>query len=126
MERFLWVCLGGALGSGARYLAWSALTTRLGAGFPWGTLAVNLGGSFLLSALMVIGLAGEYVSRAWWLSLTTGLMGGFTTYSTFNYETLALFRDGRVGAAAAYVVLTLLLCLAGGVLGHLAGRALVG
>ncbi len=126
MSRLLWICLGGAGGSGARYLASSWALTLLGPAFPWGTLVVNTIGSFLLGGLMHVGLSTQLLSPTLRLALTSGVMGGFTTYSTFNYETLEYVRDGALGLAALNVGTTLVLCLAAGLLGLAAARVLVG
>ena len=121
MARFLWICLGGAAGTGARYLLSGWLLRAAGPGFPWGTLAVNVLGSFLLGLLMQVALATDLR-----LALTVGVMGGFTTYSTFNYETLQyLLRDEWLTAFAC-VAATLFVCLAAGALGLLCGRLLAG
>jgi fluoride exporter len=123
--QLLIVCAGGALGSGARHLVatWAART--LGADFPRGTLIVNVAGSFLLGAV-IAALASRPGSADLRLFLAAGVMGGFTTYSSFSAETLALAGEGRVVAAAGYVAVTLLAGLAAGALGLLAGRALAG
>ena len=113
MTRFLLVCLGGALGSGARYLATVA--------FPHGTVIVNLLGSFLLGLVMETLPPTDLR-----LFLATGVMGGFTTYSTFNYETTAYLRAGASGAAALNVGATVVGCLAAGFAGILAARAISG
>jgi CrcB protein len=126
MVRFLWICLGGAAGTGARYLLSGWLLRALGPGFPWGTLAVNVIGSFLLGFLMHIALATSLLSPTLRLTLTTGVMGGFTTYSTFNYETLQYLQQNEWLAAGTNVAATLLVCLAAGALGVLTGRLLVG
>jgi CrcB protein len=121
MARFLWICLGGAAGTGARYLLSGWLLRAAGHGFPWGTLAVNVIGSFLLGVLLQLSLATDLR-----LALTVGGMGGFTTYSSFNYETLQyLLRDEWL-TAFAYFAATLLVCLTAGALGLLCGRLLAG
>ncbi len=121
MGRFLLVCLGGALGSGARYLVSTWVANALGSGFPKGTLAVNVTGSFLLSLVMVAALSGVASPNAR-LFLGTGVLGGYTTYSSFNYETLALVEQGSIGLAAANVALTIVGCLAAGLAGLALGR----
>lgn len=126
MARFLWICLGGAIGTGCRYLLSGWLQRRTGADFPWGTLAVNALGSFLLGLLMEVALATEAFSLDLRLALTVGVMGGFTTYSTFNYETLQLFREGSYALGAANLAATVLGCLVAGLLGWWTGRALAG
>ncbi len=85
MERFLWICLAGAVGTGARYLTQVWATKTLGLTFPWGTLIVNLVGSFLLALLMQVALTSDRISPTLRLVLATGFLGGFTTYSSFNY-----------------------------------------
>jgi CrcB protein len=126
MSRFLWICLGGAVGTGARYLASTWALATLGPGFPYGTLFVNAVGSFLLGAIMHVGLSTALFSPSLRLVLTTGVMGGFTTYSTFNYETMQYVREGALGLAGLNVVGTLVLCLVAGFLGVAAARMLVG
>jgi len=105
MERFLWICLGGAVGTGARYLLSGWLAGFWGPGLPIGTLAVNVVGSFLLGVIMQVALTTALISPGLRLFLTTGVMGGFTTYSTLNYETLRFFEENawRLGAATSYV-----------------------
>lgn len=124
MVRFLLVCAGGALGSGARYLVAAGLARGAGLLFPWGTLAVNVTGSFLI-ALVMAGAATGQLSEEARLLLGAGVLGGFTTYSSFNHETLAMAAQGRLGAAAAYAAVTFAACLAGGVAGMAAARALL-
>lgn len=126
MARFFWVCLGGAVGTGARYLLSGWVLARLGSSFPWGTLAVNVTGSFLLGVLMHLSLAGGLVTPATRAVLSIGLMGGFTTYSTFNYETLEYFREGAWLLGAANAGATLVGCLLAGALGFGVARAIVG
>jgi CrcB protein len=126
VSRFLWICLGGAAGTGARYLLSGWALAALGAGFPYGTLAVNVLGSFCVGLLMQVGVATPVISPTLRLALTTGVMGGFTTYSTFNYETIRYIQDGAWRLALGNVVLTLAACLAAGVAGVALGRSLFG
>jgi len=125
VERFLWICLAGAAGTGLRYLTQVWASKTFGQLFPHGTLIVNVLGSFLLALLMQIALTSDRISPSLRLVLATGFLGGFTTYSSFNYETLALLEHRAWGTAALYLVLTLLGCLLAGVLGLAAGRALL-
>jgi fluoride exporter len=103
MKRFLLVCLGGAAGTGARYLVGGWVAQALGPAFPWGTLAINASGSFLISAIMHLGLVAGVVAPELRVFLTVGVMGGFTTYSSFNYETLSYLERGAwaLGVLAA-------------------------
>jgi fluoride exporter len=126
MSRFLLICLGGAVGTGARYLIAIAAPRYLGPSFPYATLIVNAAGSFLLGAVMHVGLTTALMSPGLRVVLATGVLGGFTTYSTFNYETMEYLRDGAFGIAALNVVATVLLCLLAGALGLAVARWLVG
>jgi CrcB protein len=120
--KLLFVCLGGALGSGARYLFGGFALRTLGPGFPFGTLGVNLIGSFLIMAIMQLSLVKGAISADARLFLVTGVMGGFTTYSSFNYETIQLLREGTIGLAFLNLTATLLGCLASGALALLLTR----
>ena len=117
MGRLLLVCLGGAIGSGARFLLSSWAARALGTEFPRGTLIVNVTGSFLLGAVMAASLSSGPISPGARLFLGAGVLGGFTTYSSFNHETLALVEQGSLGLAAANVALTVFGCLAAGLAG---------
>lgn len=108
MSKLLLVCAGGAIGSGARYLVGSWAVATVGPGFPWGTLAVNLSGSFFISAVMYLGLEVGTIGPDLRIFLAVGVLGGFTTYSSFNHETLALAQRGQWGLASAYVAATVL------------------
>jgi CrcB protein len=120
--RFVWICLGGAVGTGLRYLVSGWALRALGPEFPYGTLAVNVAGSFLLGLVMHVGLTTELLPPEVRVVLATGVLGGFTTYSSFNYETLQYLQQGRLGLAAANLGATVLLCLLAGLLGVWAGR----
>jgi len=124
MARFFLVCLGGALGTGARYLLGGWAQRALGTAFPYGTLIINALGSFLIVIIMYLGSERGVISPGLRVVLTTGIMGGFTTYSTFNYETIRLFQDGALGFGLLNVAATVLVCLLAGGLGVLVCRAL--
>jgi CrcB protein len=117
MSKLLVVTLGGALGSGARYLLGSFVQTAAGTSFPLGTLVVNAIGSFLICAIMHLGVAANVISPTLRLFLTTGLMGGFTTYSAFDYETYRYTQEGAYALASLNVGLTLVACFAAGAAG---------
>ncbi len=126
MPRLLWICLGGAVGTAGRYLLGDWLLRVAGPAFPWGTLAVNLLGSFLLGFLMQVALSTDWISPTLRLTLATGVMGGFTTYSSFNYETLRLLQSGSWLLASANLFGTVAGCLCAGVLGLGLGRLVAG
>lgn len=124
MTRFLSICLGGALGTGARYLVSIWMVRWAGTDFPWGILAINLVGSFLLSLILVVALATDALSPTLRMTLTIGVMGGFTTYFTFNQDTLTYFQQGDWRLGFANLGATVLGCLAAGWLGFAVGRGL--
>lgn len=125
MERLLWIGLGGALGTIARYGIVVLCQSKLGA-FPYGTIAVNLLGSFLLGALVQATLTSDLVSPTMRLALGTGVLGGFTTYSTFNADTVELLDRQMWPAAAANVAVTVFGSLALGFAGMYAVRRAIG
>lgn len=113
MASYLWIGLGGALGSMARH--WSnGLVTRLaGAGFPWGTLVINVLGSFIIGlAASTMSAEGRFAaSDAPRQFLMVGICGGYTTFSAFSLQTLALMQGGQWGAAAGNAALSVGLCM---------------
>ena len=125
MRLFL-ICLGGAVGTGARFLISSWMARTLGTAFPYGTLTVNVLGSYLLSLIVQVALDTNLISETLRLALTSGVMGGFTTYSTFNYETLAYVQQRAWALALANVVVTGSGCLAAGLLGIFTARWFIG
>ena len=125
MERFLLICLGGAIGTGARYLTAIAAARWLGVEFPYGTLMVNLSGAFMVGLVQQLGTEAGVISGTTRLFLATGMMGGLTTYSAFSYETVRLMESGAWHAAWINVVVTTAACLGLCFLGIAAGRGLV-
>ena len=121
------VCAGSAIGGGARYLvSLAAANTRwLGAEFPHGTLIVNVVGSYLIMLIMTVATATT-MSANLRLFLTTGVMGGLTTYSSFDYETTKLFQSGATATGLLNIGVTLIGCFAAGLLGIATARLLVG
>lgn len=114
------VALGGAIGASARYMTNLAALRLAGPGFPWGTLAVNVAGSFLMGLL--VGLLAQRDAQRLAPFLMTGVLGGFTTFSAFSLDALTLWERGQTGLAALYVAGSVLLSLAGIVAGVAAGR----
>lgn len=119
----LQVALGGAAGAVARYLTVLAAVRLMGPGFPWGTLAVNVLGAVLIGAL-VAALAQFSATRLAPL-LVTGFLGGFTTFSAFSLDALTLWDRGETALAAAYVVASVVLSLAGVAAGLAAARSVL-
>ncbi|MEO8604852.1 MAG: fluoride efflux transporter CrcB [bacterium] len=119
----LLVAVGGMVGSVARYLMTVWLQNASGLMFPVGTLAVNILGSFLLGLVMTLSLERGLISAEARLLLGTGLCGGFTTMSTFSYETFASLTDSPL-MALGNVALTLFGCLVAVWLGSVAGRSI--
>ncbi|WP_305968049.1 MULTISPECIES: fluoride efflux transporter CrcB [unclassified Mameliella] len=110
MTPLLQVALGGALGASARYMTGIATARLLGKGFPWGTLTVNIVGSFLMGVLVVALLhlsANRYAPL-----LMTGVLGGFTTFSAFSLDAITLYERGQGALAAVYVAGSVILSLA--------------
>ena len=108
LRNLLLVGAGGAAGSCLRYLV-SIIVVRSGGSFPWATLAVNLAGSVALAWLFRNGATA--VSDPTRLLIGMGLLGGFTTYSSFNYEVVDMIRHGHAGQAAAYLLVTVVVAL---------------
>ncbi|MDU8912222.1 fluoride efflux transporter CrcB [Aestuariicoccus sp. MJ-SS9] len=117
------VALGGALGAVLRYLTGVAAIRIMGSGFPWGTLTVNIVGSFLMGCLVVV-LAHVGGMRHAPL-LMTGVLGGFTTFSAFSLDAITIYERGQVALAAGYVAASVVLSLAGLMAGLWAARGWV-
>ncbi len=126
MERFLWICFAGALGTGTRYLVGVWAGRALGTEFPYGTLIVNVTGCFLIAAIMHAALTTELIPPTLRFALTTGFMGGLTTYSSFNYETTRLLQERAWAAGLLNYALTTTACFAAGLLGLAVARRLLG
>lgn len=125
---YLWVALGGAVGSVGRFWLNGVISNRLGETFPWGTLAINVTGSFLIG--MVAAVASpegrmDSQTRAFATQLVMiGVCGGYTTFSSFSLQTLNLLRDREWLYAGGNVILSVLLCMIGVWLGYLLGLVL--
>jgi len=124
LDRLLLVCLGGALGTGLRYLVSLAAVRLLGPEFPFGTLIVNLAGAFAIGFVQQLGVVAFVPDNAR-LFLVVGVLGGLTTYSAFSYETVRLLEVGAWPRAWLNVVLTTASCLALCMLGLATARSLL-
>ena len=103
MMQILLVAMGGAAGSVTRYLATLAAAQALGTQFPWGTLLVNIVGSFLMGLVIALGAHKLQLSNELRLALTTGFLGGFTTFSAFSLDFATLFERKDYALAALYL-----------------------
>lgn len=120
MLSYIWVCFGGAIGSGMRFLISGMVAQRIGQTFPFGTLVVNVTGSLIIGVL-----AGMSIPEGrWFLSPTAreflmiGVCGGYTTFSSFSLQTLALAQEGEWLRAMVNSILSFALCLIAVWLGH--------
>jgi CrcB protein len=126
MLAYLWVAIGGALGSVARFWMSGAVASRVGETFPWGTILVNVTGSLAIGFLAALVVPEGRWSMALGARqfMMMGVCGGFTTFSTFSLETLKLMQDREWLHAGGNVVLSVFLCLLGVWLGNLLGATL--
>ena len=125
MLRLLLVAVGGAVGSSLRYLVASAALAWLGPTFPWGTLVVNLVGSFAIGLVQQLAVEGLVLSENTRLLLSTGVLGGLTTYSAFSYESVRLMQTGAWLPAWLNILLTTAASLTLCFLGLTTGRLLL-
>lgn len=122
----LWlaVLVGGGAGALARYVLGGWIQEAAGAGFPWGTLVVNVTGALLLALVYAI-LEGVRARPEWRALLGIGFCGGYTTFSTFTYESLRLLQDGQWSRATAYMLSSVLLALAATLAGFWLGETVL-
>ncbi|MDB4906647.1 MAG: crcB [Gemmatimonadetes bacterium] len=106
------VALGSAIGGMARFLLSGAAQARWPDGLPWGTLIINVGGSLLIGALLRSSLDGPGIAPGVRALLAVGFCGGFTTFSTFSWETAVMLREGELTRAALYTALSVTLSIA--------------
>jgi CrcB protein len=125
MRLVLAVALGSAVGGVARFLLSAWLEQRSATSFPWATLLINISGSLLLGFLATWTYETAGVPADVRALLTTGLCGGYTTFSTFSLETVALIEEGLFGRAAAYIVLSVVVSIVGAYAGIAGARHLV-
>ena len=122
----LWyIAVGSALGGVSRYLVGGVVQRAADGGFPLGTLVVNITGSFLLGLFLRYAVDTPTLTPEWRAFLTVGFFVGYTTFSNFSYENVALLADGQWGRAAVYIGLSLSLALIGVLLGFAAARGVV-
>ncbi|MFI5386613.1 MAG: fluoride efflux transporter CrcB [Fimbriimonadales bacterium] len=117
------VGIGGFLGANLRYWLGGWVQSRLSLTFPWQTLIINVSGSILIGLFMGLALSENWSSN-WRLFVAIGILGGYTTYSTFSYETVKLLEDRSYGEAAFYSLGTAVLSVVGAFVGLVLARAL--
>ena len=120
---YLWVAIGGALGSVSRYWLSNVIASRVGESFPWGTLTINVTGSLVIgtfAALTLPEVAGPNRMTVIQFFMV-GICGGYTTFSSFSLQTLNLLRDRQWLYAGSYIVLSVVVCLIAVWLGYLLG-----
>jgi fluoride exporter len=122
VQNYVLVFLGGGIGAAARYWAQGLVYQKWGTAFPSGTLLVNIIGCFLIGFLMSTLEDRFILYPSLRIFLTIGILGGFTTFSSFSFETMALMRDGEVFYASANIFLSVGVCLAGTWLGSTLGK----
>jgi len=113
MENYFWVALGGALGTVGRYWLSGVVARLVGETFPWGTLVINVTGSFVIGVFAALtGPDGRmFVGSAARQFVMVGICGGYTTFSSFSLQTINLMNDGEWANAGAYIGLSVVLCL---------------
>jgi CrcB protein len=122
----LWyIALGSAIGGVGRYLLGGVIQRLSGGTFPMGTLIINITGSFLLGLIYRYSADSAAITPEVRAMLTIGVCGGYTTFSSFSYESVRLIEDGQAARALVYVVLSVGLCLGGTLLGIVAARELI-
>ena len=126
MRIFWGVAIGAALGGLSRYYLAAFIQQHVGGVLPIGTLVINISGSILLGFIMRYSLEADVFSDAMRIAVTTGFCGGYTTFSTFSYDTALLLQDGEYARAGWYVGGSVVLALAGVFLGFAAANALLG
>lgn len=124
MQTILWISLGAIIGANLRYFVAQYATRLVSPGFPFGTLVVNVTGSFVLGLFLVWTTERVLADPRWRLFIAVGFCGGYTTYSSYAYETFLLFDKGQWLPAALNIVVSNLLCLVAVALGAVLARSL--
>jgi CrcB protein len=122
MQNYVLVFLGGGLGAAARYWLSGWVPGKIESDLPLGTLAVNILGCFLIGLLMSAFEERFLTQPSLRVFLTVGILGGFTTFSTFSFETVALIRDGEVLFATMNILVSIVTCIGGTAMGMYIGR----
>ena len=125
MLKYVMVGVGGALGSILRFWLGSYIGSRMGTRFPYGTFVINVTGSFLIGLVLALLTARTDWSPNWRYLVPIGFIGGYTTFSSFEYETLRTIQDGQIGIGILYVGLSIVLGFLAVWGGVLTGRAIL-
>ena len=125
MEKYLAVGIGGFVGSIARFWLAGYIGQRVGTRFPYGTFLVNISGSFLIGVVMTILTERTHLSSTWRYLIPIGLIGGYTTFSAFEYETLRAIQDGQLTVGLLNIGLSVVVGFIMVWLGAVAGKVLL-
>lgn len=126
MVTYIWIALGSAIGGVARYWTSGLVAHHFGETFPWGTLVVNVLGSFIIGLIATLTSPDGriFIGSDARQFLMLGICGGYTTFSSFSFQTLELVRDGEMFRASGYIILSVVLCIVAVWLGHIAAVGL--
>jgi CrcB protein len=124
IQTILWISLGAMVGANLRYFTAQYAAKLFGLSFPYGTLIINVTGSFLLGVFLIWTTERVLVDPRWRLVIAIGFCGGYTTFSSFSYESFALFEQGQWLASALNILVTNAACLAAVILGAALARSL--
>ena len=124
LNQLMFIAAGGAIGAVFRFVMSNGIHSFMSRDFPYGTLTVNVIGSFVMGISYVMLIERLNISPEWRAFIIVGLLGAFTTFSTFSIETLVLIENGELSKALLNVVLSVLLCVMGSWIGLILGRQL--
>lgn len=125
MTKYLIIALGGAIGSVLRFWAGAYVSTRMGTRFPYGTFVINITASFLIGLIMTILAERTHLSPIWRYLFVIGFLGGYSTFSSFEYETFQVFQDGEFLIAGLNVALSVGIGFIAVWIGAITGRSLI-
>ena len=123
-KTLLIIGMGGFLGSTSRYLASKLIAEKIDSGFPWGTFSVNIIGCFILGLIYVLAEHHDWLTLEWRWFLAVGFCGSFTTFSTFSYESHALYQSGNIGIMMLYTIISVIVGFGATYLGTIAGKGI--
>jgi CrcB protein len=124
LVKYVMIGMGGCLGSILRYWLGNYIGSKMGTRFPYGTFVINITGSFLIGLVLALLTVRTQLGATWRYLIPIGFIGGYTTFSSFEYETLRTIQDGQVGVAFLYVALSVVVGFVAVWAGMIAGRAI--